>query len=195
MFDGWDAWGLTVTPFPLGVKSRRAVEEVMSALATQSRELAASCAGQFDVRPLLLLARKLDDAKALTEVDHEQCNVATADAEVLVEQIELRSRRKGATPVLGSGGPGKTFDAVCEAILATKSSKDRTLVAGDATTLDGIKEELDGQDKKKAADYLAPSGRLIRGGWVRRESERVVLTEQGAREWMQRLRERKGQKQ
>ncbi len=87
-------------------------------------------------------------------------------------------------PTLGNGGPAKTFDAVCAAILEAK--KATVLEPGDQVEQTAVVKRILKDERKKASDYLAPRGRLSRGGWIMREHERVMLTARGAEEGMRR---------
>ena len=190
--DGWDGDGRCSAQGAIQRQDRAAVREAMLGLARVSRDLAGLSAGLVDEHALLKLARSLIDAPCTSETQYWECHFCTVDAETIVEQIELRSGRPVDTPHLGTGGPGRTFDAVCRAILSAKTGKCPSLVAGDETTHAAAKEKArDEVDPKKAADHMAPRGRLCMGGWIQRAPDRVILTEQGASEGMKRLQSRR----
>ncbi|MBK8977649.1 MAG: hypothetical protein IPM29_17200 [Planctomycetes bacterium] len=84
-----------------------------------------------------------------------------------------------AEPRLGNGGPAKTLEAVGRAVRKHKGAA-AILRLGDRAELAVVLTHLGDQDRKKATDYLAPSGRLCRGGWIRRERDDVILTQRGA---------------
>lgn len=84
--------------------------------------------------------------------------------------------RGGAT--LGHGGPGKTFDAVCECM--RKAQPGQELRAGCRIALAQAKAACAAEEK--ANDYLSPKGRLCTGGWIRREGKFIELTEKGVDE-------------
>lgn len=84
--------------------------------------------------------------------------------------------RGGAT--LGHGGPGKTFDALCEFLL--KAQPQQELRAGCRVSLAQAKAACAAEEK--ANDYLSPKGRLCTSGWIRRDGKFIELTEKGADE-------------
>ena len=84
--------------------------------------------------------------------------------------------RGGAT--LGYGGPGKTFDSLCECM--RKAQPGQELCAGCRIALAQAKAAR--ATEEKANDYLSPKGRLCTGGWIRRDGKFIELTEKGADE-------------
>lgn len=89
----------------------------------------------------------------------------------------------GGPASLGDGGPAKVLDAVYRAI---EQAGKRVVEGAEEVPRKAVLQCLNGQDAKKAADYLAPSGRLCKGGWVQRDGEMVILTPKGAIEAMNR---------
>lgn len=138
----------------------------------------------------------IEDAEIETFV-REQI-VLARDFEELAEEIALlidppmtaARAQEEDTSELGDGGPGKTLDAVVRA--AIEKHGGRQVAAELEVELAAVKAHLGGQDRKKAADYLSPKGRLSRGGWIRRKGTMVVLTQKGADEGNLRLRRKRG---
>lgn len=92
----------------------------------------------------------------------------------------------GPRPTLGFGGPGKTFDALCECM--RKAHPGAELRAGCRIELKQAKATSEACSK--ADDHLAPKGRLCAGGWIRRDGKVIELTEQGAIEAARRAEKR-----
>ena len=88
---------------------------------------------------------------------------------------------------LGSGGPARTLTAAGQVILAGRRPGS-VLAAGDETTLKAAVARMPENEAKKARDYLAPSGKLVKGGWIERDDLRVIFTAKGAEAAMRRIR-------
>lgn len=88
---------------------------------------------------------------------------------------------------LGHGGPARTLTAAGRVILAGRRPG-IVLAAGDETTLKAAVARMPENEAKKARDYLAPSGKLVQGGWIERDGLRVIFTAKGAEAAMRRIR-------
>ena len=152
-------------------------EESGVALASACDELAAEAARVGLVaRPALVLARTLR-LRGYVDVEYS----LLTEVELLADEVDLR-QTKGRQGLLGSGGPAKTLAAVCRAVRAAQAAAGKKRSDRISVTLDDIKRHLAGQDPKKAADYLAPSGKLCEGMWIQRIEDRVLLTPKGKRD-------------
>lgn len=163
--------------YPIFIPEEVPTEDSGVALANACDELAAEAARVGLVaRPALVLARTLR-LRGYVEVEYS----LLPEAELLADEVDLR-QPKDRHGSLGSGGPAKTLAAVCRAVRAAQAADGKKRSNRIAVTLDDVKRHLAGQDSKKAADYLAPSGKLCKGGWIERASGRVILTSKGKRD-------------
>src|SRR5262249_3092211 len=82
------------------------------------------------------------------------------------DDLEAGQHREDRKPTpIGNGLPAKALAAVCRAILTEKPK----LAAGDATTVEAARQQVDVEDtNNKVGQHLAPSGRLVKGGWIER---------------------------
>ena len=104
--------------------------------------------------------------------------------------------REGARPTSTSEsvkrmwGPDQTFAAVCDQILADQTSGGLKpqVRAGDYATRADVMNRIGAGGKtkefvNKAMQYLTPQGRLANAGWIHRDGDKIVVTDEGAKAW------------
>ena len=118
-------------------------------------------------------------ATAFSIADNRTHEWAHWDEPVLAKLLE---QLRAEDALDGVGYSTDDIDALVQQ-LRDQDHADKDLVddGADEPPAVAVAKLKDESKKKKAADYLAPSGRLCSGGWILREEQDVVLTELGAR--------------